>query len=160
VTGGRLRRARLVCAVPGCVGPAVHRGRCSVHAPAAYAGNRERRAALLPSEGELARLRTRVRRRARGRCEACRRRLERGRGTVDHRVPLALGGPTELENLQLLCDDCERAKTRADMAQIRAVDLELERSAAATRRAGGEPPPTPMRRNPAGAAARGARDVP
>jgi HNH endonuclease len=46
-------------------------------------------------------------RRDRGRCREC------GNGfdlQYDHVIPLALGGATSVENLQLLCGDCNRAK--------------------------------------------------
>jgi hypothetical protein len=56
----------------------------------------------LPREVRLA-----VWRRDRGRCREC------GNGfdlQYDHVIPLALGGATSVENLQLLCGDCNRAK--------------------------------------------------
>jgi 5-methylcytosine-specific restriction endonuclease McrA len=62
------------------------------------------------------RLRRRVRVRARGRCEQCRRPSAVLR--VDHRLPLALGGADELANLWALCPGCDRVKTRADRAAI------------------------------------------
>lgn len=37
----------------------------------------------------------------------------------DHKIPIALGGTSEFENLQLLCLDCHRAKTAYDNSQIR-----------------------------------------
>jgi 5-methylcytosine-specific restriction endonuclease McrA len=46
-------------------------------------------------------------RRGCGRCREC------GNGfdlQYDHVIPLALGGATSVENLQLLCGDCNRAK--------------------------------------------------
>jgi hypothetical protein len=56
----------------------------------------------LPREVRLA-----VWRRDRGRCREC------GSGfdlQYDHVIPLALGGATSVDNLQLLCGDCNRAK--------------------------------------------------
>jgi 5-methylcytosine-specific restriction endonuclease McrA len=56
----------------------------------------------LPRELRLA-----VWRRDRGRCREC------GDGfdlQYDHVIPLALGGATSVDNLQLLCGDCNRAK--------------------------------------------------
>lgn len=35
---------------------------------------------------------------------------------IDHRVPLSLGGSNDLNNLQLLCGDCHRAKTACEQA--------------------------------------------
>jgi HNH endonuclease len=52
-------------------------------------------------------LRLAVWRRDRGRCREC------GHGfdlQYDHVIPVALGGATSVENLQLLCGDCNRAK--------------------------------------------------
>jgi 5-methylcytosine-specific restriction endonuclease McrA len=52
-------------------------------------------------------LRLAVWRRDHGRCREC------GDGfdlQYDHVIPLALGGATSVENLQLLCGDCNRAK--------------------------------------------------
>jgi hypothetical protein len=42
---------------------------------------------------------------------------------VDHRLPLALGGSDEPSNLWALCPACDRAKTRADRAEIRRSDV-------------------------------------
>jgi 5-methylcytosine-specific restriction endonuclease McrA len=56
----------------------------------------------LPRDVRLA-----VWRRDRGRCREC------GNGfdlQYDHVIPLALGGATSVDNLQLLCGDCNRAK--------------------------------------------------
>ncbi len=56
----------------------------------------------LPREVRLA-----VWRRDRGRCREC------GSGfdlQYDHVIPLALGGASSVDNLQLLCGDCNRAK--------------------------------------------------
>jgi 5-methylcytosine-specific restriction endonuclease McrA len=53
--------------------------------------------------------------------------LARSAGRLDHRIPVALGGASELSNLWILCDDCDRAKTRDDLALIRRIDRDLER---------------------------------
>lgn len=37
---------------------------------------------------------------------------------LDHRVPTGEGGSDDLDNLQLLCLQCERIKTRADIGRI------------------------------------------
>jgi len=46
--------------------------------------------------------------------------------TVDHIHPLAAGGLTELNNLQLLCDECHDAKTREDLKTIIAYKRSLK----------------------------------
>jgi 5-methylcytosine-specific restriction endonuclease McrA len=59
----------------------------------------------LPRDVRLA-----VWRRDRGRCREC------GNGfdlQYDHVIPVALGGATSVDNLQLLCGDCNRAKGAA-----------------------------------------------
>jgi 5-methylcytosine-specific restriction endonuclease McrA len=59
----------------------------------------------LPRDVRLA-----VWRRDRGRCREC------GNGfdlQYDHIIPLALGGATSVDNLQILCGDCNRAKGAA-----------------------------------------------
>jgi hypothetical protein len=78
---------------------------------------RERVAACRDGRGDLAgmprreplprELKLAVWRRDRGRCREC------GNGfdlQYDHVIPLALGGATSVDNLQLLCGDCNRAK--------------------------------------------------
>jgi 5-methylcytosine-specific restriction enzyme A len=99
-------RARTVCAEPGCPAPAVYRGRCGAHR-------------WRPNTRVLRRIAAQVRERAGHRCEQCGRPVAPGTGAVDHRIPLAEGGPTTLANLQLLCPACDRLKTRADRARIR-----------------------------------------
>lgn len=58
------------------------------------------------------RLRASVRRRAAGLCEYCRssEQLTGYRFEVDHVLPRAQGGPTELDNLALACRNCNARK--------------------------------------------------
>lgn len=43
---------------------------------------------------------------------------------LDHIIPVALGGTTlGFDNLQIICEDCHRIKTRKDMEEIRSVKL-------------------------------------
>jgi len=98
--------AATVCAEPGCPDAAVYRGRCRAHR-------------WRPNTRALRREAAQVRARARHRCAHCGRSTPPGSGAVDHRVPLAEGGPTVPANLQLLCDGCHRPKTRADRARLR-----------------------------------------
>ena len=113
--------------MPGCSGEPMRQGRCRAHAPPPWAGNAERRAELLPASAVWQSRKRAVRARARGRCEHCRTRLRvpGDRGTCDHRIPLALGGSNELENLWLLCNECAASKTRADLAAIREADEKI-----------------------------------
>ena len=74
------------------------RAHAALHQEHAPVGRRE----PLPRDVRLA-----VWRRDRGRCREC------GTGfdlQYDHVIPLALGGATSAENLQLLCGDCNRSK--------------------------------------------------
>jgi 5-methylcytosine-specific restriction endonuclease McrA len=43
----------------------------------------------------------------------------RGSGVVDHRVPAAAGGATDLANLWHLCEPCDERKTKADLVRLR-----------------------------------------
>jgi 5-methylcytosine-specific restriction enzyme A len=97
-------RAATVCAEPGCPEPATYRGRCSAHRWRQSTWPQRKRA-------------RRVRERARHRC-VCGAKVPPGTGAVDHIVPLALGGTDNLSNLQLLCERCDRIKTRADRRRI------------------------------------------
>ena len=47
----------------------------------------------------------------RGRCQTCGNLAAEADMEVDHILPLADGGSNELDNLQLLCSSCHRAKT-------------------------------------------------
>jgi 5-methylcytosine-specific restriction endonuclease McrA len=116
-----MRRAASVCLIPGCLGTPYRDGRCREHAPTPWAGSHERRI-LIVSECELARLRKRVRRRARGRCESCGRRITTGRGHVDHVHPITLRPDLAADHrhAQLLCAECHERKTEWDRELIRA----------------------------------------
>lgn len=48
--------------------------------------------------------------RCRGRCEECLTRIA-ARPEYDHKLPLALGGASDLLNCQVLCQKCHRIKT-------------------------------------------------
>lgn len=116
-----MRRARGVCGVAGCTAPPTRNGKCRAHAVPAWHDSEDRRRDRGVDPRAERKLRELVRRRARGRCERC------GRGpapgelfVVDHVVPVAEGGPTEVENLELLCPTCDDVKTAADLARMRA----------------------------------------
>lgn len=47
-------------------------------------------------------------------CQACGHVWLPGRDQVDHRTPLEQGGSNDDSNLQLLCDECHKAKTAAE----------------------------------------------
>jgi 5-methylcytosine-specific restriction endonuclease McrA len=44
-------------------------------------------------------------------CQVCGRRLEKGSMNIDHKVPVYFGGATEIENLWLLCEECNKGKS-------------------------------------------------
>jgi 5-methylcytosine-specific restriction protein A len=52
--------------------------------------------------------------RAKGCCEKCDARLKTGEGDFDHRVAQGYGGENTVENGQLLCKVCHKAKTGKD----------------------------------------------
>lgn len=58
--------------------------------------------------------------RCNGICEAknCGVKLTPGKYTYDHRVPDQLGGEPTLENCQVICSACDKAKTRQDAGDI------------------------------------------
>ena len=98
--------------------------------------------------------------RAAGRCEAelpggerCPCALVAGRFVYDHRIPDAMGGEPTLENCQVICSDCDRAKYRTDRRTID--DTRRQRDAhdgirtAPTRKIANRPMPKAAPRNPA-----------
>lgn len=48
-----------------------------------------------------------------GYCEDCLARIV-GRAEYDHRLPLALGGASDINNIQVLCAKCHRLKTSGE----------------------------------------------
>lgn len=53
------------------------------------------------------------------RCQMCQREIGHGIGfDLDHRIPLAIGGADEIENLVPLCTRCHRLKTKGDVRDI------------------------------------------
>jgi 5-methylcytosine-specific restriction endonuclease McrA len=113
-------RAASSCPVPGCHRTTARGGRCHVHAPQPWQSSQLRRQELGLKGARGVAIKRAVRARAHDRCESCGRAVPRGAGAVDHRVPLAAGGPaghlgpSGLDNLQLLCDECDGAKLVAD----------------------------------------------
>ena len=60
--------------------------------------------------------------RAAGKCELCGLSFK-GRPQFDHRLPLALGGKSDLPNCQAICEPCHKAKTgKEDVPRIRKAD--------------------------------------
>jgi 5-methylcytosine-specific restriction protein A len=143
-------RVVTVCAEPGCPALAVRAGRCRQHARPPWQGSKQRRLDAGLAEGNTARaLRHAVRRRARHRCEACGSPVPLGAGAVDHRQPLADGGPArDLVNLELLCDRCHDAKTRDERARGK-----KNRAPEKNPRGVGDPPAPGARVSPTGAVA-------
>lgn len=54
--------------------------------------------------------------RANGHCEGCGAMLKPGEGEYDHRIAQGYGGENVVENGQLLCRVCHKAKTARDKA--------------------------------------------
>lgn len=53
------------------------------------------------------------------RCQMCQCEIGHGIGfDLDHRIPLAIGGADEIENLVPLCTPCHRLKTKGDVRDI------------------------------------------
>jgi 5-methylcytosine-specific restriction endonuclease McrA len=64
------------------------------------------------------RVKRRVWLKAGGCCENCGRKTGPGlRGDTDHIIPLEKGGPNRESNLQLLCVQCHKDKTRDEVAE-------------------------------------------
>lgn len=71
----------------------------------------KRRALIVGAGGTLsAGLFERLMVQQRGRCACCRVDLKRAKPNLDHIMPLALGGAHDDDNIQLLCETCNRQK--------------------------------------------------
>jgi hypothetical protein len=108
--------AATVCAHDRCPRPAVRRGLCAEHAPAPWAGSRERRERLGLAVPPA--VRRAVREAFADRCRSCGADVPAGSGAVDH---LDAGDPSS--PLQLLCDECHRIKTRHDLRMMEGYPL-------------------------------------
>ena len=62
------------------------------------------------NSGKRKRVRTYLRKRDGSYCALCYIYLSTGNATIDHIIPLSLGGSHNLNNLQLLCIDCNIKK--------------------------------------------------
>ena len=61
--------------------------------------------------------------RAGGRCDKCGHKIQVSeRRVFDHIVPDALKGLNDLDNCQVLCGPCDKAKTKKDVQMIRKAD--------------------------------------
>jgi len=95
------------CRTVGCP-ELVERGEsfCPAHVPAPWEGSNWRANLDVPRK-EYDRIRRKVIRRAKGRCERC-----GGVGKeANHKIPRSAGGATTMENLEWLCSDCHAAET-------------------------------------------------
>jgi 5-methylcytosine-specific restriction protein A len=86
--------------------------------------------------------------RANGKCEHCWAVLKPSEGEVDHILPDAMGGKPEARNGRLICQVCHKAKTAADVRQIRKADRQRDKASGAIRPVGklkgrGFPAPKP-----------------
>ncbi|NIQ00970.1 MAG: HNH endonuclease [Nitrospinaceae bacterium] len=95
------------------------RSRCEVHKPEP-GWNDYKPEVPLPSSSKWERIRRRIFRRDKYKCQPCKRRgiLSAGQ-EVDHIVPRSQGGRDTDENLQTICRQCHREKTHAESQQKR-----------------------------------------
>jgi 5-methylcytosine-specific restriction endonuclease McrA len=60
-------------------------------------------------------LKYQVYKRDKGRCQLCQDKLLLSHATLDHIKPKSKGGPTTLDNLQLMCLKCNQFKANKDL---------------------------------------------
>lgn len=74
--------------------------------------------------------------RAGGHCEnaTCRAKLKLGEGQYDHILPCILGGEATVENCQLICTVCHKAKTADDIRRTRKADRMRDKHTGAARK--------------------------
>lgn len=107
-------RPKTVCRHPGCRTLVDVSGFCEKHRKQHgwYAGGRSDKRGY---GGEWRKLREEVLDRDQGLCQECKRQGRIMPGTdVDHIVPKAQGGSDSLSNLQVLCRECHRLKTKRE----------------------------------------------
>lgn len=97
------------CPANGCP----HTLPCPDHTTKPWAGAKQRQAHY---PKHWPKLRRAVIRRDGGRCVKCGSTVAL---TVDHRIPIHLGGTHTMTNLQTLCDPCHRSKTAAEAVAAR-----------------------------------------
>lgn len=71
--------------------------------------------------------------RAKGKCEKCRAVLKTGAWHGDHILPDVLGGEPVLANLQILCVECHKEKTAADVRRTRKADRQRDKDSGVIR---------------------------
>ncbi|GAA4688011.1 HNH endonuclease [Streptomyces youssoufiensis] len=107
------------CTDPECHDLATTRGRCDAHQPIPWAGRDDKQARYGISSGTWRKLKRRVAARENGCCYACGAEPpddpdEPGH-VLDHIIPVSEGGSvTSLDNLGLLCRDCDEVKSKAE----------------------------------------------
>lgn len=74
--------------------------------------------------------------RAAGCCECCSGKLKVGEAEYDHILPNELEGDNSLDNCQVLCRVCHRAKTTKDIQGIRKADRVRDNFSGAKKRKG------------------------
>ena len=107
------------CTDPTCPKLATQRGRCDDHQPTPWAGRDDKQARYGISSGTWRSLKRRVTARDNGCCYQCGAEPpddpdEPGH-VLDHITPISEdGAPTDLDNLGLLCTECNTIKSRAE----------------------------------------------
>lgn len=76
---------------------------------------------LIDTDPVRADVRYRVLAAANGRCALCGASSSERRIEVDHIVPRSRGGTNDINNLQALCDECNRGKSNTDQTDFRAI---------------------------------------
>ncbi|MEU9498237.1 HNH endonuclease [Streptomyces sp. NPDC048196] len=107
------------CRDPQCHELAAKGGRCDEHQPIAWAGRDDKQARYGISSGTWRKLKRRVAQRDNECCYSCGVAQpddpDEPRHVLDHITPIAEGGSvTSMDNLGLLCTDCDTAKSRAE----------------------------------------------
>lgn len=103
------------CRVSGCSGLATsaNNGYCLKHKNKGWEDYQKDNPNRFYQSTRWKKTRTMVIRRACGLCENCiKKKLFVPGNNVDHKIPVSKGGAIwDLDNLQLLCEDCHKAKT-------------------------------------------------
>lgn len=107
------------CTDPTCPELATRRGRCDDHQPTPWAGRDDKQARYGISSGTWRKLKRRTTQRDNGCCYQCGAEPpddpDEPSHVLDHITPISEGGAvTDLDNLGLLCTECNEVKSKAE----------------------------------------------